>query len=88
MVMLEVDGRQLLTKAADVSMDGLLLKGDFGVQEGGRVPVRIPLPRDRVIDTEATIVRRSPGWAALQLDELDWDDLLALARYVHPKLAS
>lgn len=87
MVTVGLKGRQVLTKAADLSMDGLLLKGALG-DLGERLSVRIPLPADREITTEATIVRRDDEWAALKLDDLDWDDLLALARFVHPRLAT
>lgn len=89
MVTVGLNGRQVLTKAADLSMDGLLLRGDLGaLVSGDRLSVRIPLPADREIATEATIVRRDDEWAALKLDDLDWDDLLALARFVHPRLAT
>lgn len=84
MVRLDVRGRQLVSKAADLSMDGLLLRGDFGAL-GERLGVRIPLP-DREISIAATVVRRDDAGAALKFDELDWDDLLAMARFVHPRL--
>jgi hypothetical protein len=87
MVTVGLQGRQVLTKAADLSMDGLLLKGPLGAL-GERLSLRIPLPADREIATIATIVRHQDEWAALKLDELDWDDLLALARFVHPRLPS
>ena len=86
MVKVLVGGRLLVTKATDVSMDGLLIRAAVG-SPGERLVVWIPLPGDREVATEATIVRcHDDGWVALKLDDLDWDDLLAMARFVHPRL--
>ena len=85
MVMVCDGGRQVVTRATDLSIDGLKLLGDFGAP-GARLSLRIPLPRDRVIETHGTIVRRGSEWAAVKLDDLDWDDLFAMARFVHPRL--
>jgi hypothetical protein len=77
--------RRVVAKAADLSIDGLRLAGDFG-RPGTRLAVAIPLPRDRVVETVATVVRRDGEWVAVKFDDLDWDDLFAMARYVHPRL--
>ncbi len=85
MVKLKLEGRTVLTRARDLSMAGLCLLGDFA-ESMERVTIGIPLPDDREIVTEAVVKRRTPATLALEFDGLDWDDFLALARYLHPRL--
>ena len=85
MVKVFTGGRAVLAKASDLSMAGLRLVGDFASADE-RLTVCIPLPGDREVFTEATIRRRSEESAALEFDQLDWDDLFALARFLHPRL--
>lgn len=85
MVKVFTRGRAVLAKASDLSMAGLKLVGDFGRAEE-RLTVCIPLPGDREVLTSATIRRRTEESAALEFDELDWDDMFALARFLHPRL--
>ena len=80
-----INGRAYAAQARDLSMAGLFL--------GARVPagadvldVAIPLPGDREIVTRCHVRRRMPDGAGLEFDGLDWDDLFALARYLHPRL--
>ncbi len=84
MVKLWVNGRALLTKAKDLSMAGLCLVGNPAVAD--EVKVTLPLPDDRVIVTQATVKRRVNGELGLEFAQLDWDDMFALARYLHPRL--
>lgn len=85
MVKLLVNGRVILVKASDLSMAGMLLVGDpaLGREE---VTVSVPLPNDREVVASCKIRRRSSGDVALEFIGLDWDDLLAFARYLHPRL--
>jgi hypothetical protein len=85
MVKLFTRGRAVVAKASDLSMAGLKLVGDFSAAED-RVTVSIPLPDDREVVTKATVRRRSDEELGLEFDPLDWDDLFALARYLHPRL--
>jgi hypothetical protein len=85
MVKLGTRGRAVVAKASDLSMAGLRLLGDFGAI-GDRLAISIPLPNDEQINTSGTIRRRSEAGVAVEFDQLDWDDLFALARFVHPRL--
>ncbi|HEY0881344.1 MAG TPA: PilZ domain-containing protein [Archangium sp.] len=85
MVKLFTGGRSVLAKATDLSMAGLKLVGDFG-RIDDRLTIAIPLPGDREIVTQATVRRRNEENVALEFDQLDWDDMFALARFLHPRL--
>ncbi|MBK7858239.1 MAG: PilZ domain-containing protein [Archangiaceae bacterium] len=84
MVKLKVNGRNLVAKARDLSMAGLCLLGVPAIPD--RLTVTLPLPGDREITTTARVKRRTPGLIGLEFDELDWDDMFALARYLNPRL--
>ena len=71
--------------AQDLSMAGLCLDGEVG-QLAERVLLALRLPEDRVIVTGAEVKRRTAGKTAIEFDQLDWDDMFALARYLHPRL--
>lgn len=85
MVKLYLGGRSVVAKADDLSMAGLKLVGDFAAADD-RLTLCLPLPGDREIVTEATVRRRSEEGVALEFDQLDWDDMFALARFLHPRL--
>ena len=84
MVKLLVNGRNLVAKAKDLSMAGLCLLGVPAITD--TLTISLPLPGDREITTKATVKRRSPGMIGLEFDQLDWDDMFALARYLNPRL--
>ena len=85
MIKLKLIGKQVLAKARDVSMAGASILGEFlGVSE--RVQVVIPLPDDREIVTAASVRRKTGEMIAVEFDQLDWDDMFALARFLHPRL--
>lgn len=84
MVKLLVNGRNIVAKAKDLSMAGLCLLGVPAITDA--LTVTLPLPNDREITTKARVKRRSPGLIGLEFDELDWDDMFALARYLNPRL--
>jgi hypothetical protein len=85
MVKLLIDGKAILAKAKDLSMAGLLLVNAPKL-ERERLTVVLPLPNDREVVTGCTVRRRGRDKVALEFDPLDWDDLCALARFLHPRL--
>jgi hypothetical protein len=85
MVKLFTQGKAVLAKADNLSMQGLRIVGDFLAAEE-RLTLAIPLPDDREVVTQATIRRREEEGIALEFDQLDWDDMFALARFLHPRL--
>jgi hypothetical protein len=46
----------------------------------------IPFPDDREVVVQCTVTRRELEGLAVEFLELDWDDLFALARFLHPRL--
>ncbi len=85
MVKLYTNGRAVLAKASDLSMAGMRVLGDFLSAEE-RVTVALPLPGDREVVCGATVRRRSDAEIAVEFDQLDWDDMFALARFLNPRL--
>ena len=85
MVKLLLNGKAILAKARDLSMAGLCLLENPGI-ERDKVTVAIPLPGDREVVTAAAVRRQGTGGLALEFDQLDWEDLFALARFLHPRL--
>jgi hypothetical protein len=85
MVKLFTRGKAVLAKAENLSMQGLSVLGDF-VHSEDRVTLAIPLPDDREVVTQATVRRRDGESIAVEFDQLDWDDVFALARFLHPRL--
>ena len=85
MVKLSVNGKAILAKAKDLSMAGLLLLGDPGIPRDW-VTVSIPLPGDREVVAPCMVRRKGSEGVALEFEKLDWDDLFALARFLHPRL--
>jgi hypothetical protein len=78
-------GRILLVKAQNLSMDGVFVCSDLG-QVGDQVPVSLPLPEAEELIISAQITRKTENGVALKFEQLDWDDLCRLARYMHPRL--
>ena len=85
MVKLLVNGKAVVAKAKDLSMAGLLLLGDPEVPRHW-VTVSIPLPGDREVVAPCHVRRKGADGVALEFEKLDWDDLFALARFLHPRL--
>lgn len=85
MIKLFTQGKAVLAKADNLSMEGLRVLGDF-LASDERVTLSIPLPDDREVVTKATVRRRDEEAIAVEFDQLDWDDMFALARFVHPRL--
>ncbi|NVJ28818.1 MULTISPECIES: PilZ domain-containing protein [Myxococcus] len=78
-------GRAVMARARDVSMAGLFLLAHPGDAQR-ELTLSLPLPGDKEIVTTCTIRRREADGVALEFGELDWDDLIALARFLHPRL--
>jgi hypothetical protein len=85
MVKLFTQGKAVLAKADNLSMQGLRIVGD-SLSSEDRLTLAIPLPDDREVVTKATIRRREEEAIAIEFDQLDWDDMFALARFLHPRL--
>jgi hypothetical protein len=85
MVKVILPGRAVAAKARDLSMAGLFLQAQ-PADTLRELTLAIPLPGDREITTTCTILRREANGVALEFGTLDWDDFLALARFLHPRL--
>ena len=85
MVKVLIDGKSVGAKAFHLSMFRRSLVGDFH-HLGDRISLSIPLPNDREVKTRARIKRRGEEQLAVEFEPLDWDDMFALARYLHPRL--
>ena len=85
MVKLLLNGKAILAKARDLSMAGLCLLEDPGLGRD-RLTIAIPLPGDREVVTTAAVRGKAGGGLGLEFDQLDWEDMFALARFLHPRL--
>jgi len=79
------NGQTSLAKATDLSMAGLFLVG-LNAKDQERLVISVPLPGDGEVTTYCRVKRRHRDGAAVEFEDLDWDDLLALARFLHPRL--
>ncbi|MFP2929050.1 PilZ domain-containing protein [Pyxidicoccus sp. 3LG] len=80
-----LSGRTVMVKARDVSMAGLFLLAHPS-DTMKQLTIALPLPGDRDLVITCEIRRREVDGVALEFGELDWDDLIALARFLHPRL--
>ncbi len=85
MVKVMLPGRTVVAKARDLSMAGLFLIA-HPADTLRELTLAIPLPDDRELVTTCTVRRREMNGVALEFGTLDWDDFLALARFLHPRL--
>ena len=83
----EVKGPGMLRQAVaeDISLAGLRVLG-LRAPVGQSLTVALALPGDRRVQLRCSVVRQDPTGVALAFDGLDWDDLFALARFLHPRL--
>ncbi|HTS80317.1 MAG TPA: PilZ domain-containing protein [Myxococcaceae bacterium] len=83
----EVRGPGMLRQAVaeDISLAGLRVLG-LRAPVGQSLTVALPLPGDRRVQLHCSVVRQDATGVALEFDGLDWDDLFALARFLHPRL--
>lgn len=72
-------------QAVDLSMTGCRLV-DVPFTPSRRFELVIPLPEDEEVRTGCDVRRRDDDTIAVEFDPLDWDDLLKLARFLHPRL--
>jgi hypothetical protein len=70
--------------AEDVSLAGLRILG-LRAPVGQFLTVALPLPGDRLVQLRCSVVRQDATGVALEFDGLDWEDLFALARFLHPR---
>jgi hypothetical protein len=85
MIKIVREGRTSLARARDLSMAGLFLLG-LRAKEGERLVLTVPLPGDGEVTTYSVVKRQHKDGVAVEFEDLDWDDLFALARYLHPRL--
>lgn len=85
MVKVILPGRAVVAKARDLSMAGLFLHAQ-PADSLRELTLSIPLPGDREIVATCSILRRETNGVALEFGTLDWDDFIALARFLHPRL--
>jgi hypothetical protein len=85
MVKLLINGRAVLVKAEDLSMAGLFVRTELK-ESVQRITVALPLPGDREVVATCLVRRVDEDGAALEFEQLDWDDMFALARFLHPRL--
>lgn len=87
LVLVRGRGAPLVRKARNVSMNGILLSGE-GVERDAPVVVEMPLPDEpRMISATGRVVRSGPDDAVgIHFTDLDWDGILAMARYLAPRL--
>jgi hypothetical protein len=85
MVKVLLPGRAVAAKARDLSMAGLFLHAQ-PAETLRELTLAIPLPGDHELIATCAIRRREMNGVALEFGTLDWDDFLALARFLHPRL--
>jgi hypothetical protein len=85
MVQVHLNGRTVVAKARDLSMAGLFLLAHPGDAQQ-TLTLTLPLPGGDDIVTHCRIRRREAQGVALEFDTLDWDEMIALARYLSPRL--
>jgi PilZ domain len=71
--------------AEDLSLAGLRILG-LRAQIGQGLTILLPLPEERALTLRCSVVRQDGTGVAVEYDGLDWEDLFALARYLHPRL--
>jgi len=74
-----------VAQARDVSMVGLLLLG-FAARPKEVLELALSFPGDYVRAFRGRVTRVHPEGVAVEFERLDWDDLFALARFLHPRL--
>jgi PilZ domain len=74
-----------VAQARDLSMAGLLLVG-FAATAGELLELSVSLPGDQARAFRGRVTRVHTEGVAVEFERLDWDDLFALARFLHPRL--
>ena len=75
----------VVTQTTDLSMAGCCVEGEVAAM-AERLTIAVQLPKDRLIVTGARVRTFKDGNTGIEFDQLDWDDLFALARFLHPRL--
>lgn len=79
--------QSVLTRTADLSMAGMAILDPAGSLKRtifDRVAVQIPGEEELVL--RVRVARHEGDRIAVVFEELDWDDLFCLARYLSPRL--
>jgi len=80
-----LNGRVIPARARDLSMNGMFLKA-FPLGDLERFPVVIPLDDGKQIRVTAVVRRQHLEGVAVEFTNVDWDDMIALAGFLHPRL--
>ncbi len=84
-VTVQLGARSITAQGRDLSMTGLFLTGALELPD--KVLVRIPLPEEGgEVATTCKVERREKHGVAVSFSDIDWEDLLLLARYVSPRM--
>ncbi len=84
-VVVHVGARQLPVRARNLSMVGLYL--DEELETEADVPLTIDLPgAARPVVATGRVERRDGVGTAISFADIDWDDLLLVARYLSPRM--
>lgn len=85
MVKIFLEGKSVVAKARDLSMNGLFLQD---LPNDGRtvLSLEVHLPGDEPFVADCRVRRRTEDGTAVEFVGLDWDHVFALARYLHPRL--
>jgi hypothetical protein len=79
-----LNGKVIPARARDLSLNGMFLRA-FPLGDLERFPVIIPL-EGREIRVTAVVRRQHLEGVAVEFANVDWDDMIALAGYLHPRL--
>jgi hypothetical protein len=79
-----LNGKVIPARARDLSMNGMFLRA-FPLGDLERFPVILPL-EGREIRVTAVVRRQHLDGVAVEFANVDWDDMIALAGYLHPRL--
>src|SRR3712207_3950208 len=79
-----VNGRAYAAKATDISMAGLFHQCE-GPSRQTRFTVALPLP-DRKLITRCIVGHWEESGGGVEFEDFGWEDLSALASFLHPRL--
>lgn len=86
-VRLEGPTQSVLTRAVDLSLAGMAIHDPAGeLRRAIFDRVAIAIPGEPELTVRVRVARREGDRVAVVFEELDWDDLFLLARYLSPRL--
>lgn len=85
-VLLQAGAHETEAQVCDISMAGLTL-AHAGPLKTDAVQVVLPIGNERHLVLDAEVKHQTDSRVGVAFRELDWEQLLELARFVSPKLA-